>query len=99
MAMHDWNHNGKNDMGDNFIEYQIYKNATGQNNKPTYSSGKSNGMSTFGAIISVIAGLVLQSVLYTALGIDVENVPVLVIVILWAVFSAIAAIIVEKIGL
>ena len=24
MAMHDWNHDGKKDMVDNFIEYQIY---------------------------------------------------------------------------
>ena len=23
MAMHDWNHDGKEDMVDNFIEYQI----------------------------------------------------------------------------
>lgn len=30
MAMHDWNHDGKKDMVDNFIEYQIYKDVTGQ---------------------------------------------------------------------
>lgn len=99
MATHDWNHNGKNDMADNFIEYQIYKDVTGQNNESSYTPSRGNGMSTFGAIISVIAGLFLQAALYVALGIDVENVPVLVIIILWVVFSTLAAVVVDKIGL
>lgn len=98
MAMYDWNHNGKKDMSDNYIEYQIYKDVTGQNDEPSYTPGKGNGMSTFGAIISVIAGLVLQAVLYTVLGIDVDDVPVLIIIILWIIFSAIAAVVVDKIG-
>lgn len=25
MALHDWNHDGKKDMVDNYMEYQIYK--------------------------------------------------------------------------
>lgn len=99
MATHDWNHIGKNDMADNFIEYQIYKDVTGQNNESSYTPSRGNGMSTFGAIISVIAGLFLQAALYVALGIDVENVPVLVIIILWVVFSTLAAVVVDKIGL
>lgn len=99
MAMYDWNHDGKKDLADDFLEYQIYKDITGQNYEPFYTAGKGEGISSMGAIISVIAGLFLQSVLYVALGIDVDDVPVLVIVILWAVFSAIAAVVVEKIGL
>ena len=99
MATHDWNNDGKNDMIDNYIEYQIYKNVTGQNDEPSYTTSRGNGMSTFGTIISVIAGLVLQAALYTGLGIDVDDVPVLVIIILWVVFSAIAAVVVDKIGL
>lgn len=99
MAMHDWNHDGKKDMVDNFIEYQIYKDVTGQKNEPSYRPSRGNGMSTFGAIVSVIAGLFIQATLYVALGIDVENVPVLVIVILWAVFSTITADVVDKISL
>ena len=58
MATHDWNNDGKNDMIDNYIEYQIYKDVTGQNDEPSYTPSRGNGMSTFGAIISVIAGLV-----------------------------------------
>ena len=99
MAMYDWNHNGKNDMADNFIEYHIYKDVTGQKSEPTYTPSRGSGMSTFGAIVSVIAGLFLQSALYVTLGIDVDDVPVLVIIILWGVFSTIAAVVVDKIGL
>lgn len=99
MAMHDWNCNGKKDWQDSFIEYQIYKDVTGQNNKSSYNPNSGNGMSTFGAIVSVVAGLFLQSALYVALDIDVENVPVIVIIILWGIFSAIAAVVVDKIGL
>lgn len=99
MAMYDWNHNGKKDMADNFIEYQIYKDVTGQKDKTTYTSRGSGGISTFRAIVSVVAGLFLQAALYVSLGIDVEDVPVLIIIILWGVFSTIVAIIADKIGL
>lgn len=35
MAMYDWNGNGKkNDMADNYIEYQIYKDCTRNNSTP-----------------------------------------------------------------
>ncbi len=37
MAMFDWNQNGKNDMVDNFIEYQIYKDVTGQKDDSSYT--------------------------------------------------------------
>ena len=82
MATHDWNHEGKNDMMDNYIEYQIYKDVTGQNDEPSYTPSRGNEMSTFGAVISVIAGLDIQTVLYTGPGIDVNDVSVLVIIVL-----------------
>ena len=44
-------------------------------------------------------GLVLQAALYTGLGIDVDDVPVTIILILWAVFSAITTMVVDKIGI
>ena len=34
MALHDWNHDGKKDWQDNFIEYQIYKDCTSNNSTP-----------------------------------------------------------------
>ena len=53
-----------------------------------------------GLLVSVIAGLVFQVVWYVALGIDIDDVPVLVIIIvLWSVFSTLAAVVVDKIGL
>ena len=72
---------------------------TGQKDEPSYTPSRGNGMSTFGAIVSVIVGLLLQSALYVTLGIDVDDVPVLIIIILWVVFSAIAAVVVDRIGL
>lgn len=99
MALYDWNHDGKKDWQDNTIEYQIYKESTGQEDTPSYKPSRGNGMSTFGAAISVVAGLFLQAALYTMLGIDVDDVPVLVIIILWVVFSTLTALVVEKIGL
>lgn len=97
MAMNDWNDNGKNDMGDDFIEYQIYKDSLGSNNYGSHSAG--NGISTFGAIVSVVSGFILQAMLYAVLGINVENVPVLVIIILWAVFSMLVAAVAQKAGI
>ena len=47
----------------------------------SYSPSSSNGMSTLGAIISVVGGFILQAVLYVALEIDVDDVPALVILI------------------
>ena len=42
MAMHDWNGNGnKNDMTDHFMEYQIYKDCTRDNNTSNSSTNKS----------------------------------------------------------
>ena len=99
MAMYDWNHDGKKDWQDNFIEYQIYKNATEQKDKSSYTPGSSNGMSTLGAIVSVVGGFVLQALLYMVLEIDVDDVPGFVILILWVLFSVMIAVIVDKIGL
>ncbi len=55
MALHNWNHDGKKDWQDNYIEYQIYKHSTGQKNNSSYTP--SDGISTFGAILSTIGGL------------------------------------------
>ena len=45
-------------LQDNFIEYQIYKDAIGQENNFSYTP--SNGISTFGAILSTVGGLFLE---------------------------------------
>ena len=38
MAMYDWNHNGKNEMQDDYLEYMIYKDSTNDNNSNTNHS-------------------------------------------------------------
>ena len=57
MAFNDWNHDGKKDWQDNYIDYQIYRNVTGNKNNSSYTPR--NGISTFGAILSTIGGLFL----------------------------------------
>lgn len=98
MAFRDWNNDGKIDSQDSFIDYQIYQNCT-KNNNTASGSNHCGGISTFGAILSVIAGLVLQAILYTALDIDVDHVPVIVIIVLWVLFSTLAAVVADKVGL
>lgn len=96
MAFYDWNHDGKKDFADDFIEYNIYKESTKNSTSSSYSRG--GGLSTFGAILSVIAGLVGQVVIYMVLGIEVENVPAIVMIILWIVISSITGAILDNIG-
>ena len=56
MAIYDWNGNGnRNDMADNFIEYQIYKDCTSNNSTPR-SSTNSSGSSFW--IVFIIACIV-----------------------------------------
>lgn len=55
MAMYDWNGNGnKNDMADNYIEYQIYKECTENNSTPKSSSNTSAGGFLIVFIIAMI---------------------------------------------
>lgn len=61
MARTDWNHDGKNDMYDDYIEYKMYSDTTGDSDIPSGSSGYRRGMSAFGAVISTIGGLVAQA--------------------------------------
>ena len=51
--MNDWNNNGKKDIQDDFIEYNIYTNSTGEPDhiSRNHSSG---GMSTFWAVICTL---------------------------------------------
>lgn len=104
MALYDWNHDGKKDWQDDYIEYQIYKDMTGQNKldkqKPSFGSegGSGKGMSNFGAAVSTIGGLFLFVLLCMLLGGAevVENMPVTLIIVLWAICSVVVACFVGK---
>lgn len=54
MAFYDWNHDGKKDWQDNFIEYNIYKRSTGNNDSLSRHSSSGGSGSTLGSIIAVI---------------------------------------------
>jgi hypothetical protein len=93
--MYDWNGNGKYDEQDAFIDYQIYHDCS--NNQGTPHRSSSNGMSTFGAILCTVGGFIGAALIIALLGI--EDVPGLLIVVLWVVVSVILSVFVGKIGL
>lgn len=62
MAFYDWNNNGKKDIQDDFIEYNIYKKCTNDDSSNNYSNN--NNSSNFGcgvwgwiSIILIVLGL------------------------------------------
>lgn len=86
MAFVVWNHDGKNDWQDNYIEYQIYKDVT---EKKGSSYTPSKGISTFGAILSTVGGLFLAALVVSFLaGENTENVSVIITIILWNICGA-----------
>lgn len=89
MALHDWNHDGKKDMVDNYMEYQIYKETTGK--KQVSGSGLGGGASTFGAIVAVIGGLFLAAAIM-ALLCDDGDVPVILTIILWVICASVISV-------
>ncbi len=63
MAFYDWNHNGKKDMQDDYLEYQIYQQSMNDNNTsgPSSNSGCGTGCGIWGWIIIIIAIIELFS--------------------------------------
>ena len=96
MAVHDWNGDGKKDFCDDFIEYQIYKDVTGDNDHASGSGGNGTCLVT---ILSAIVGFILPAILFTSLGIGVDSVIATVIyLILWFVCTIFCGIVLIKIG-
>lgn len=62
MAMHDWNGNGrKNDIGDRYIEYQIYKDCTGSHNIQRKASKSSGSTVWMVLLIAVLVSIFNES--------------------------------------
>ena len=99
MAMYDWDNNGKNDIMDDFIEYNIYQEVMNENDdlSDTHYSGN-GGCSAFTAVLIAISGLLIQAILYTAAGIDAGNVPGIVVLFLWIFFDWLVLMGLMKIG-
>lgn len=96
MAFFDWNHDGKKDFTDDYIEYQIYKNST-ENSNDNYTPSHGNGISTFGAIVATIGGLLLAAAIVALLG-GGEDTPVLITIILWIICGSGLGVWFENIG-
>lgn len=60
MAFYDWNHNGKKDIQDDYIEYNIYKESTKNNEHYNYSDNNNSGCSFWAwfMIIMFILGII-----------------------------------------
>ena len=52
-----------------------------------------------GVLLAVIAGLLIQAIVYNSLGINVADVPVKMILLLWGVFTGIAGVFTEILGI
>lgn len=79
MALHDWNRNGEEDVQDRFIQYQIYKNVMGSNKNNSNSSG--DGCGCLLSIVAMFIGIVLTGAFFITLGLEIEELPRIVILI------------------
>lgn len=94
MPMNDWNHDGKKDGFDNFIEYQIYEDTTKNSTDTSDNHAKrcnssQQSMSALGVILCIFSGLFWQALLFTLINIDIDKLSSILIIILWIVFSSI----------
>ena len=53
MAFYDWNRDGKKDMVDDYLEYNIYKESTKDTDSSNYSGGSSGGYSSIFLIVLI----------------------------------------------
>lgn len=80
MALHDWNHDGRNNFADDFIEYEMNKGSTSNSNYTPHG----DGISTFGAIVAAIGGLFLAAGILALFG-GGEDTPVFLTIIMWII--------------
>lgn len=80
MAFFDWNHNGKKDIQDDFLEYNIYKDFEQKRNN-NYSSGK--GISHFGACCGTVLTIIIAAAFAGGLGL--EGTPLVIVFIIFAI--------------
>lgn len=88
MALYDWNHNGKDDQFDRFMDYQMINDGMKKSGR---SGGphRGGGMSTLAAFLCVFGGLVIEALIFTVFGVDVDDVSAIVLILLWILFSTI----------
>ena len=73
MAINDWNIDGKKDLLDDLIEYDGYKRFTSTgdiNNSQKHTSGNRGGISTFGAVVITVLGMLVSGAICKSLNIE-----------------------------
>ena len=86
MAFYDWNNNGKKDFQDDFIEYNIYKQSTQDNNN-------SNGdMSNFGAGCATVLSIFITAGILSPFNLDGAALVIAFIIVVSIVGAIIATI-------
>ena len=93
MAFYDSKKDGKKDVRDDFIEYDIYEQLTQNNNYHKSSSGISN----LGAVCGTVIAFFLSAVIAGAFGLE-GTALVIVFIILFAIIGACIACFFDKIG-
>ncbi len=90
MAFFDWNHNGKKDIQDDFIEYNIYKQST-QNNDNNNNYRSSSGMSNFGAGCATVASIFIAAGILSVFDLEGAALVIAFIIVVSIVAAVIAA--------
>lgn len=88
MAFFDWNKDGKKDVQDDFIEYNIYKQSTQNNSNNKYNSG--GGMSNFGAGCATVASIFIAAGILSVFNLEGAAL-VIVFIIVVSIVAAIIA--------
>ncbi len=68
------------------------------NNKNRHVAEQEKGISYFGAFLSMVMGYVVQNVLFTFSEVKTDEVPVLVVVALWFIFTTMIMVALDKVG-
>ena len=88
MAFFDWNKDGKKEVQDDFIEYNIYKQSTQNNSNNNYNSG--GGMSNFGAGCATVASIFIAAGILSVFNLEGAAL-VIVFIIVVSIVAAIIA--------
>lgn len=104
MAMMDWNDDGKNDIWDDFLEYEICRDGERERQYlETMHESREEGTNGGGgnalfAVLVAFSGIIIQALFYTICGIDVDNVPGLIVVFLWIFIDVIVLVVLSSRG-
>lgn len=83
---YDWNHNGKQDSFDGFMDYEICNDST------SFGGGSNSSNAGCLTILTMLIGFGIVAVIINTLAVDVDDIPVAVLLIsLIPVLSIVAA--------